>query len=195
MTLTYPFLNAWYDKSKATMQSSTVEWLMAKCKGMAGGKSYPANQLLSDTDEVTEGISDVALYKRVYNAVVPWAGKELAERVAKEAMPPKVTERDAQEVPYREGVELVEETMTNEDTEGLTEDVGAIFLWNWVKPSHLQELFGENMEKVPDYVPAGKRRAWAAMWDAIVKKNGGAGNPEAEKMAFAVTNAKYAKKG
>lgn len=167
---------------KVHMQPATMEWVMAKSKAVAGGKAYPANQPLGD-DEVTEGVSDAALYRRVYNAVVPWAGKTLAERVAKEAIP----QRDAETVPYRE--EPVEETMTNDDLEGVAEDVGAIFLWNWVKPARLQEIYGENMEKVPDYVPQGKRRAWAAMFDALKRKG------TAEERIFALVNAKYAKKG
>jgi hypothetical protein len=89
--LTYPFLLEWYAESKKQMQPATTDWVRSKARGKAGGKAYPANNPLPD-DAVAEGVSDAALYKRVYNACVQWAGKALAEHVAQAA----IGERDAQ---------------------------------------------------------------------------------------------------
>ncbi len=189
--LTYPYLLEYHRRAKVHLQPATAEWVQSQARAVSGGKAYPANAPLGDDEAVQEGV-DAVLYKRVYNACVHWAGKELAENVAKRvaAMEPVHT---TDEAAYRQEP-VTEDTVTETDIEGLEDNMAARFLLNWVRPERLHEIYGGNLEKVPDYVPKEKRRAWASLWDAIYRESGGSGNSEAEVRAFRIANAKYVQK-
>ncbi len=190
-TLTYPYLKIFYDKAKDRMQPAIYEWVRSQARASAGGLAYPENAPLRDEDPVQEGV-DAALYKRVYNACVQWAGRDLAANVAgKVAAVESVRATD--ELAYRQEP-VTEDTVTEVDIEGLEDEVAARFLLSWARPERIHEIYGGNLEKGPDYVPKGKRRAWASLWDAIYREGGGSGNSEAEAKAFRISNAKYVTK-
>jgi hypothetical protein len=161
--LTYPYLVEFYNRAQEHLSPATLEWVRARARSAAGGRAYPANSPLQE-DTVVESVTDANLYKQVYNACVQWAGKELADRVARSVMPPEV--------------------IVEEDLQGLSDEDGALFLWTMMHP-RLIEVYGTDGKQPPDYVPENKRGAWIALWNAIYKKTGD------ESKAFAVANSKF----
>jgi hypothetical protein len=133
----------------------------------------PKEERKSDVEQATE--------------ILEVLGRVRSDTVAALKEQPPVMEHVTDEVPYRENP-VREETVTEVDIEGLEDNVAGIFLLNWARPEHLYEVYGNDMAKVPDYVPAGSRKKWASMWDALYREYGD------ESRAFAITNAKYVEK-
>ena len=171
MEYTYGFLKVFHDLAGEHLAPAVREWITQSARGKAGGAAYPNNSLLSD-DHVEEGVSDAGLYRKAYNSVVRLLGRDLAQGVAREVA-------GVAEVQVEDDL-----SVTEADLDGLTPEQEALFRWGLV---HVQEIYGADKEP-PDYVPKAKRKAWIAMFNAILKSTGDEGK------AFAITNARFVEK-
>ncbi len=164
--LTYPYLKKYHELAAKHLSPGTEEWVVSLARAAAGGAAYPANSPLPD-DHVEEGVGDPQIYAKAYNACVRLLGKHLADSVARQIVG-----------------ETEDLSVTESDLADLTPEQEALFRWGL---THTQEVYGKGKEP-PDYVPKAKRKAWAAMFNAILKSTGDEGR------AFAVTNAHFVEK-
>ncbi len=183
--LTYPYLLEFHKRAKTHISPGSLDWIVSQCRAAAGGKAYPANQpIVIDDGHAIEGVTDKQAYARVFNACARLLGRDLADQVAREAVSTAVAAQSETEPD-----DLI---VTEADIAGLTPGQEALFRWGLagvsvgIDATHTQEIYGPDKEP-PDYVPKAKRRKWAAMFNALIRK----GLPE--NVVFGIVNKKYGK--